>query len=99
MLPSVAYQEFYTRNDFLVTDELLREGFGYWLLWHRRHLSAAELTAYQREVRERFQKIDLKEKLKRFDVRVIQATHRVHPDLPVAHMRQAKNSRIYFIDL
>lgn len=83
MLPSPLYDDFYTDNNFTISAEVLHNGFGYWLLHHRRQMDPIELTAYQAMLSERFANYDVQAGVARYGVTAVQATHSINPQLSI----------------
>lgn len=90
MMPDKEFEAFYSKNDFVVSDNVLKKGFGYWLVWHRRNLTSYELERYHDNILFKFEKMDTVKMLKKFDVKVIQTSTEIPGHLP-AKLIEAKN--------
>jgi hypothetical protein len=95
MLPNPLYDTFYTDNNFIISAEVLENGFGYWLLHHRRQMAPAELAAYRTMLSERFASYDVQAGVARYGVTAVQATSPLNPQLPIQSTIVQGNTTIY----
>lgn len=98
MMPYQAYESFYTKNDFVLSDAILNKGFGYWLLWHLRRMSVDELMLYRQRLLYKFENMDVKQALKKYKVTVIQAYSEINLSLPVELLKTGKDARLYQVN-
>jgi hypothetical protein len=97
MMPSEAFVDMYRENSFIMSDEVMSSGFGYWLLNHRRMMNAEELAEYERVVMARFHGYDVVNGARRLKVKAIQAQGRINPLLPVRSEMVRGTGRIYLL--
>lgn len=95
MLPNSLYEGFYTQNDFILSAEVLHNGFGYWLLNHRREMDAAELAAYEVMLVERFARFDVRAAAAQYNLTAVQSSRPINPALSVATTIPAGDTTIY----
>ncbi len=95
MLPAQNWQNYDKDNNALISDIDLKEGFGYWSVWHRRKMSADELNGYQSILEKKYRQGNLLEGLKRFKIGVIQAIHPPNTNVPIAQEKKASEGKIY----
>jgi hypothetical protein len=95
MLPNPLYDTFYTDNDFTLSAEVLQNGFGYWLLHHRRQMAPAELASYQAMLSEQFAGYDVRAGAARYGLTAVQATNPINPQLPFQNITVSGDTVIY----
>ncbi|MBU0630346.1 MAG: hypothetical protein KKC80_05440 [Candidatus Margulisbacteria bacterium] len=71
MMPSKIMKNIYTDRDFIFTDQVYRQGFGYWLVNHNMTMNAAELRAYKNSIVGKYNGVDIKMGLEKYRVRFI----------------------------
>jgi hypothetical protein len=97
MLPNEAYKDFYTKNDFIVSENILKNGFGYWLTWHLRKMDKDEMEKYKQDILYRFDNINIEETAKKYDLTIIQAIGEIAPSLPVKLLKIEKGFKLYLV--
>jgi hypothetical protein len=99
MMPSENLSKMYKKNNFLITDRVLEEGFGYWLVWHIRDMSSEELVSYKKEVSNVFNELNIKNKLREFNVKYIQSRKELNPEVPFKILKSGKPYSLYKVKL
>jgi hypothetical protein len=97
MLPDPLYNDFYTDNGFVLSAELLHNGFGYWLLNHRREMNAAELAAYEAMLVDRFTAFDVRAAAAEYNLTAVQSTGPINPALSIISTIPAGDTTIYLL--
>jgi hypothetical protein len=95
MLPNSLYDTFYTDNNYIISAEVLQNGFGYWLLHHRRQMDSTELAAYQTMLSDRFARYDVQAGVQRYGVTAVQSTTPINAQLPIQSTTSSNNTTIY----
>ncbi|MCI0729933.1 MAG: putative ABC exporter domain-containing protein, partial [Chloroflexi bacterium] len=98
MRPSPRFTTFYTDNDFILSPEVLQNGFGYWLLNHHREMGTAELAAYEAMLAERFGQFDVRAAVAAYGVTAVQAAGPINLLLAVESERAAGDMVIYQLE-
>jgi hypothetical protein len=97
MMPSDEFERSNTDNDFILSDSLLRKGFGYWLLNHRRQMDAKDIHEYSETILNIYEKFDLQENIKKYRVGAVQTAGAVNSLLPIESVHQGPNNKVYLI--
>jgi hypothetical protein len=97
MLPDPRYDAFYTGNEFVVSAEILHNGFGYWLLNHRREMTPDEFATYQEILVERFTQFDVQTAAADYGLAAVQSSRPINPALPVIETIPAGETTIYLL--
>ncbi|MBI5698778.1 hypothetical protein HZC35_00520 [Candidatus Saganbacteria bacterium] len=71
MLPSQIMKNIYTDRDFIFTDQVYRQGFGFWLVNHNKTMNDSELRAYKNIIIREYNRVNLKRGLAKYRVRFI----------------------------
>ncbi|MFC1478491.1 hypothetical protein ACFL57_03435 [Candidatus Margulisiibacteriota bacterium] len=71
MMPSKFMEEFYRKNNFIVSDEVFYEGFGYWLVWHQRKMDDGQIGIYKELLIEKFSAIDTKAMIEKYNISIL----------------------------
>jgi hypothetical protein len=98
MMPNPEYEMFYKKNDFVVNDQILQKGFGYWLVWHKRIMKADELKNYEAKIIDKFENIELRSLLKKFNVKKIQAFNKINVEVNVKSIFNGKDTKLYILE-
>lgn len=97
MMPSDQYKRFYTDNNFILSDNILNKGFGYWLLNNCKPMKTKELKEYRKQILSTFEGYDLTTNIKKYKIKAIQTKNSINPSLPIEFVHQDKNNRLYLI--
>lgn len=97
MMPSKDFMAMYSDNAFVLTDNVLRNGFGYWLLNSRREMNAVETISYKANILSFFDKYDVKEGVKKYKIKVVQAFDRINPQLQTVSVNKEAGDNIYIL--
>ena len=95
MLPASTYTAFYSDNNFVISPQVLKQGFGYWLLNHRREMSADELAAYETMLSQRFEEYDVQAGARQYGVTAVQAFASINPALAIESATPLGDMMIY----
>ncbi len=99
MMPHETYKLFYTDSNFVVSDDSLKNGFGYWLTWHRRKMEANESELYRQKLLDKYRNVGIKDALLKYEVKIIQSSGEINPVLPVKLLKTGKDTKLYVVDI
>ena len=71
MSPSRFYTPFKHASGFTLKNEMLKEGLGYWLLYHHRKMEKDQFYLYLKKLRKKFNDYDVSYGLKKYNVNLI----------------------------
>ena len=97
MMPSERIMKCNVENSFVFSDEVLRKGFGYLLLNHRKIMAGNELKEYYQGVLRAFRDFDLMENTKRYRVKAVQAKGSIAASLPIKSVKKKGQSNLYLL--
>ncbi|MFC1566346.1 hypothetical protein ACFL4A_00725 [bacterium] len=95
MMPDHKYYEMYNKNNFIISDEMLTKGFGYWLLEHRHFLASNEEREYKDRILNIFRNIQIQEEIK--NIGIIQAKNEINPAIEFVKMKDTEDMKIYYL--
>lgn len=98
MMRNVEYEIFGKGNNFIIDDKTLNIGFGYMLVWHKRAMGVDELKAYEKELINKFENINLQVQLKKYDIKAIQAFDGINDEIKVKSITKNEDTNIYILD-
>ncbi|MCD4830509.1 MAG: hypothetical protein K8R02_01725 [Anaerohalosphaeraceae bacterium] len=98
MMPGKTIDGLYTENDFVFSQKVFESGFGYWLAWHSRKMNIDQLEKYRQDLLIRFNNINIKEAVKKYDLTVIQAFDEINPAVPVMLLKNENGMNLYLVD-
>lgn len=97
MMPNSDCKDFHSKNDFIVSDKFLNNGFGYWLLKHQRIMSQQELKEYKKNLLETFSSFNFIEALKGYKVTLIQSQDKVNHLIPFEKVIPSDDKINYYL--
>ena len=95
MMPSELYEDFYADNNFVISDQVLNSGFGYWLLNHRRLMTPQELAEYKEMLLREFDNFDVRAGVAKYQVVAIESSESINPLLATESVQLIKDTTIY----
>ena len=95
MLPNHVYKFFYSKNDFIVSESVFKNGFGYWLTWHLREMAAGELEGYRLSILKRFETMNLNESMKKKHITIVQSLGGTIISFPGRQIKADQSTKIY----
>ncbi len=97
MMPSEEYNKFNTENAFLLTDTILKKGFGYWLLNHRKQMNADELKEYRDKIVRFFHACDVMADIRKYKIKAVQTFQPINPVIPIQSVVKRAEYTIYLL--
>lgn len=98
MMPGVGFKEMYAKNNFVISDETLKNGFGYWLTWHRRKMDGAQLSDYKALILKKFRGLDVMQFLAKYSVKAIQFGNSIDPSIRVKSVSGENKTKMVLVD-
>ncbi|MCK5214142.1 MAG: hypothetical protein KAR05_02160 [Candidatus Omnitrophica bacterium] len=97
IMPDEKFEHFNSDNEFKLTDDLFKKGFGFWLLNHRKEMSDAEIIQYKKEMQDAFKNFDFMSNIRRYRPEIVESAGRVNVNLPVNNYIRENNRVYYFL--
>ncbi|MFC1546276.1 hypothetical protein ACFL4O_00970 [bacterium] len=97
MMPNSSYNNFYNENSFIISDNILENGFGYWLVWHRQILSKEQEKDYENYILRIFNNMDIMFDIKKYNITAIQAVSSINSSIKIREIKEMDDSNIYLI--
>lgn len=99
MMPNQTYEGFYSDNNFVISNQVLDSGFGYWLLNHRKVMSPGELAEYKERLSLRYDQFDVRAGIARYHVTAVQSFGPINALLPIKSVKQFEDTTVYRLEL
>lgn len=96
MMPSVQYNNFNFNNSFIFSDNLMKKGFGYWLLNHHRIMDTKEIDEYRDRIIKAYEDFDLPANIKRYRIRAVLAKGDINPLLSVKSVYRNDTNTVFY---
>lgn len=97
MMPNNAYKGFNTENAFIVSDNILNNGFGYWLLNHHKNMDKAALQEYQTRIISAYRKYDLMANVRKYRIAAVHSAGAISAQLPIDRVSRTKYGNIFVL--
>lgn len=97
IMPSLQYSNFNFNNSLILSDNLLKKGFGYWLLNHHRIMDAKELDEYRNEIIRAYEDFDLLSNMRRYQIKAVLAKEDINPLLPVKSVYRNDTNTVFVL--
>jgi hypothetical protein len=95
MMPNPTLQSEFGSNGFVMSDNFLTIGLGYWLLHHQKVMGADELQKYQQLLSTKYAQFDMTASLQKHHVVAVQGLNPVESNLPIVSQQRAGDSIVY----